>query len=175
MSVERRRQETAVKPFKDLTQAGLVARAFMVFPLAAVGIGLLGYGDTHGIVWMLPVGGVLFAIAFVVIGLCAFHGFNGPLSFGRPMPPRRDGTRGTPEEDDAEREEIRERLRQTQRRGLTVFPLALAGVVLGILGEELPNETMSTLAPYVFGAGFVLLAAATLSGMIPLMRHLWRR
>lgn len=120
-----------MKPFKDLTQAGLVARAFMVFPLAAVGIGLLGYGDTHGIVWMLPVGGVLFAIAFVVIGLCAFHGFNGPLSFGRPMPPRRDGTRGTPEEDDAEREEIRERLRQTQRRGLTVFPLALAGVVLG--------------------------------------------
>lgn len=164
-----------MKPFKDLTQAGLLARAFMVFPLGAVGVGLLGYGDTHGIGWMLPVGGVLFGIAFVVIGLCAFHGFNGPLSFGRPMPPRRDGTRGTPEEDDVEREVIMGRMRRLRRRTLVVFPVFAVGVLLGILGESLPNETMSTLSPYVSAVGFVLFAVAVMSGMLPIMRHLWRR
>lgn len=164
-----------MKSIRDLTIREGFARVLLVAPLALAGMGLLAYGDTRGIAWMVPLGAVLFGIAFVVVGLVAYHGFSGPVGRGSPMPPRRDGSRGTSEEDDAEREQIRTQMRRTQRRALTVFPVAAVGVVLGILGEQRSSSTLSTVGGWVFGVGFVLFAVAVMSGTLPMMRRLWTR
>ena len=101
--------------------------------------------------------------AGATFALCIYYAVAGPLQLGRPLPPRRDGSRATPEEDAVEREDLRATLQGGARRTLVVLPVFIAGVVLIILGQELPNATLSAVGPWVLGVGLVLGTLAYLS------------
>jgi hypothetical protein len=164
-----------MRSFKDLSFGGLALRGIVAWLLAAVGLAVAGYGDTQGVLWMTIIGFVVLVPGAVVFVLCVYHAVAGPLQLGRPLPPRRDDSRATPEDYDAERRELQAAMRAGARRMFLVLPVFLAGVVLMVLGQELPNDTLSAVAPWLLGAGFVLGLLVSASSTVPVMGRLWRR
>ena len=164
-----------MRSFKDLSFGALALRGILAWLAFAVGLVVASFGDTQGVLWITVVGFLVLVPAGAIFALCIYYAVAGPLQLGRPLPPRRDGSRATPEEDAAEREDLRATLQGGARRTLVVLPVFIAGVVLIILGQELPNATLSAVGPWVLGVGLVLGTLAAASSTMPIMRHLWRR